>query len=89
MVPFMKRRNEDEPIDEVVAAHEAIEVLIGGKLTEGTLRTPATEVAAKDRAATTFGRLGASKGGKARAAKLSNRKRKEIARKAATARWGK
>lgn len=31
--------------------------------------------------------LGASKGGKARSAKLSKRKRKEIARKAAWARW--
>lgn len=32
--------------------------------------------------------LGASKGGKARAAKLSERKRKAIAKKAAKARWG-
>ncbi len=31
--------------------------------------------------------LGASDGGKARAAKLSARKRKEIAKKAAAARW--
>lgn len=31
--------------------------------------------------------LGASKGGKARAAKLSERKRHEIAKKAAAARW--
>lgn len=33
--------------------------------------------------------LGASKGGKARAASLSKRKRAEIARKAAAARWNK
>ena len=33
--------------------------------------------------------LGASKGGKARAAKLSERKRKAIAKKAAQARWKK
>lgn len=33
--------------------------------------------------------LGAAKGGRARAAKLSKEKRKEIARKAALARWGK
>ena len=32
--------------------------------------------------------LGASKGGKARAAKLSDRQRKAIAKKAAKARWG-
>ena len=33
--------------------------------------------------------LGASKGGKARAASLSEKRRKEIARKAAAKRWGK
>jgi len=33
--------------------------------------------------------LGASKGGKARAAKLSEKKRKAIAKKAAAARWNK
>jgi hypothetical protein len=34
-------------------------------------------------------KLGAAKGGQARAAKLSPKKRKEIAKKAAKARWGK
>jgi len=34
-----------------------------------------------------FGKLGASKGGKARAAKLSPQRRREIARKAGAARW--
>jgi len=34
-----------------------------------------------------FGLLGASKGGKARAAKLSPAKRRRIAKKAAAARW--
>ena len=34
-----------------------------------------------------FGMLGASKGGKARAAKLSKAKRSAIAKKAAAARW--
>ena len=33
--------------------------------------------------------LGASKGGKARAASLTEKRRKEIARKAAAKRWGK
>jgi len=40
-------------------------------------------------AAVALGRLGGLKGGKARAAKLSAKKRKEIARKAAQARWKK
>ena len=42
----------------------------------------------KNPAAVELGRLGGRKGGKARAAKLSAKKRSEIARKAARARWG-
>jgi hypothetical protein len=42
---------------------------------------------ARNPAAVALGRLGASKGGKARAAKLSAKKRAQIARKAAQARW--
>jgi hypothetical protein len=41
----------------------------------------------KNPAAVALGKLGASKGGKARAAKLSEANRKEIARKAAETRW--
>lgn len=41
----------------------------------------------KNPAAVALGRLGGLKGGKARAAKLSTKKRSEIARKAASARW--
>ena len=40
-------------------------------------------------AAVALSKLGASKGGKARATKLSARKRTEIAKKAAQARWKK
>jgi hypothetical protein len=43
----------------------------------------------KNPAAVALGRLGGLKGGKARAAKLSAKKRKEIAKKAAQARWKK
>ena len=42
----------------------------------------------KNPAAVALGRLGGLKGGLARAAKLSPRKRREIARKAAQSRWG-
>jgi hypothetical protein len=45
------------------------------------------EAMKKNPAAVALGRLGASKGGKARAAKLSAAKRKAIAKKAAQARW--
>lgn len=41
----------------------------------------------KNPAAVELGRLGGLKGGKARAKKLSARRRSEIARKAAAARW--
>jgi len=43
----------------------------------------------KNPAAVALGRLGGKKGGKARAAKLTPEQRKEIARKAAKARWAK
>jgi hypothetical protein len=41
----------------------------------------------KNPAAVALGRLGGKKGGPARAAKLSPKKRQQIARKAAAARW--
>ena len=42
----------------------------------------------KNPAAVALGRLGGLKGGKARAKKLSKKRRSEIARKVAQARWG-
>jgi hypothetical protein len=44
--------------------------------------------AGKNPAAVALGKLGGSKGGKARAAKMTPEERKESARKAAQARWG-
>jgi hypothetical protein len=51
----------------------------------------ATPVSSVDRhaAAVALGRLGGLKGGKARASKLTPEQRRESARKAAQARWGK
>jgi hypothetical protein len=43
----------------------------------------------KNPAAVALGKLGGRKGGKARAEKLSSERRKEIAKKAAEARWAK
>jgi hypothetical protein len=43
----------------------------------------------KNQAAVALGRLGGLKGGKARAAKLSAKRRSEIARNAVLARWRK
>jgi len=42
----------------------------------------------KNKAAQMLGKLGGLKGGKARAAALTPERRKEIAQKAAKARWG-
>lgn len=48
-----------------------------------------TDESTKNPAAVALGRLGGLKGGKARANKLTPEQRKESARKAAKARWGK
>jgi len=48
-----------------------------------------TTIKEKNPAAVALGRLGGLKGGKARAKKLSSKKRKEIAQKAALKRWSK
>ena len=52
-------------------------------------KEPTEETMQKNPAAVMLGRLGGLKGGKARAAKLSPRRRSEIAQKAAKARWEK
>ena len=63
-------------------------------LAEATGELPKTDpetapLAGKNPAAVALGKLGGAKGGAARAAKLSPKKRKAIAKKAATARWSK
>src|SRR3546814_11615439 len=52
-------------------------------------RSPTPEEEGKDPHAVELGRKGGRKGGKARAEKLSDEKRQEIARSAARARWDK
>ena len=54
-----------------------------------TGETEKIEPPAKNPHAQALSKLGASKGGQARASKLSAKKRKEIARKAAKKRWSK
>ena len=50
---------------------------------------PVEELSTKNPHAVALGRLGGLKGGKARAAKLTPQKRKEISDKAISARWNK
>jgi hypothetical protein len=56
------------------------------ELATGEVEEPA-EKSTKNPAAVELGRLGGKKGGKARAEKLTPEQRKEIAKKAAEARW--
>jgi hypothetical protein len=69
-------------------ALRVIEQAIGAELKPAgkTLSFPPRK---KNPAAVALGKLGGMKGGRARAAKLSAQERKEIAQRAAKARWGK
>jgi hypothetical protein len=73
----MPKRSSKKKQDVNVLASEIIE-----KATNEATTT-------KNLAAVALGRLGGLKGGKARANKLTPEQRKEIAKKAAQARWGK
>ena len=66
-------------------ARRVVEDAIGERL-DGT-PLPAPEPDTRNPAAVAMSKLGASKGGKARATALSPTKRRQIARKAAQARW--
>jgi hypothetical protein len=67
-----------------------VNVLASQILTEATQEQPTNNIQPeKNPAAVALGRLGGLKGGKARAEKLSAKKRKEIAQKAAKVRWTK
>jgi hypothetical protein len=73
------------PRDPNLLARSVVEDLIGERMEGGPL--PMEPVRAKNPAAVALSMLGASKGGQARAAALSPRKRSMIARKAAQTRW--
>ena len=68
----------------MTVARRVVEQAIGEKMDGSPLEDPN---AGKNPAAVALGRLGGMKGGKARAEKLSPKKRRAIARKAARARW--
>lgn len=64
--------------------------LLAKKIMEiATEGEPAEKPSDKNPHAVALGRLGGKKGGKARAEKLTSEERKDIARKAAKARWEK
>lgn len=78
------RSSKRQSADPNVSAFRVVEHVIA--MSEERAPTKAREPE-KNPAAVALGRLGGLKGGKARAAKLSKRKRREIAIKAARARW--
>jgi hypothetical protein len=71
-------RGEKRPADVIGAA------VMVAKIATGEVEDTKTE---KNPHAAALGRLGGAKGGKARAASLSAKKRREIAKKAAKSRW--
>ena len=81
------------PTDPNVIAHEILQAITGEpsgttSVKKATKEKPAKKAQpAKNPAAVALGRLGGLKGGKARMAKLSPKRRADIARKAAKARW--
>ncbi len=74
---MLKRISKEETEDLNIRAKEIVSQATWG------------EVELKNPAAVELGRLGGLKGGRARAERLSPERRKEIARKAAKARWSK
>ena len=67
-------RGEKRPADVIGAAVKVMRIATGEETEEIAVKSAAAELG--------------SRGGKARAAKLSKKKRAEIARKAAKKRWG-
>lgn len=79
-MPNRSSKAKRAPADPNVRAFLTVQRLTGGPVSEG----PAPE---KNPHAVALGKLGGLKGGKARAKKLSAKRRSEIARKAAKSRW--
>ena len=77
----MQKRSSRKNVD----LNQIAKYIVDDATSEGLLKKAAQE--GKNPAAVYLGRLGGLKGGKARAAKLSAGKRKEIATNAANKRW--
>ncbi len=75
------RKKRIRDLDDVNRIAKSVaDLAVGNPIIEGQVRE-------KNSAAVALGRLGGLKGGKARAEKLSPRRRKQIAKRAALARW--
>lgn len=82
-----KPRGKPSDLNQLAASIVAQATVEEPEKAEETKAEPTPEEIAHA-AAVSLGRLGGLKGGKARAASLSKKKRSEIAKRAAKARWG-
>jgi hypothetical protein len=80
-MPEQSSKKPKRPRDLSLLAKKIVDIATEGE--------PSEEPSDKNPHAVALGRLGGKKGGKARAEKLTAEERKEIARKAAKARWKK
>jgi hypothetical protein len=87
MPPRASKDKPKRPKDPNLLARSVMEDLIGEKWDGAPLEHPPERV--KNPAAVALSKLGASKGGKARAESLTPKQRSKIAKKAAKARWSK
>ena len=78
------RSSSKRPRDANQLAKHIVDIATGEAPDNDMLEEPRP----KNPAAVALGRLGGKKGGKMRAAKLTPERRREIARRAAQARWG-
>jgi len=83
----MGKQHKKTRRDVAEIALSVVEKAIGEKLAGKPKPVEPAEPDARNQAAVALSKLGASKGGKARATKLSAERRKAIAKRAANARW--
>lgn len=83
------RRKKKREHDFAVTAFRVVQEATEQGHPEPSQPKPEEKVEGKNPHAVALGRLGGLKGGKARARKLTTEQRREIARKAAQARWQK
>lgn len=86
-MPTRARKHQKRSTDPMLAARFTIESVIGEKWDGTPLEHPPEHV--KNPAAVALSKLGASKGGHARAANMTPKQRSKSAKKAAKARWKK
>lgn len=85
--PSSKKPKRPRDINQL--AYEIVQEATGEALPSGRMTLDSAFESAKNPAAVALGRLGGRKGGIARASKLTAERRKEIAKRAAEARWKK